>query len=121
MEMYRFNDNLYRFMDSKLLTIGQASKMIGVSIQTLRRWDESGRLNSVRKKKAGHRYYRRSDIEDYTRSNLKDPLKLAKNWVFDNFKKEPHSDFYCKNISIFQARSTRMKDDIIRMHSNRYG
>ena len=40
-------------MKSKLLTIGQASKMIGVSIQTLRRWDESGRLLSTRRKNQG--------------------------------------------------------------------
>jgi len=38
-------------IESKLLTIGQTAEMIGVSIQTLRRWDNSGKLHSVRKKK----------------------------------------------------------------------
>ena len=31
-------------MDEKLLTIGQAAEYLGVSLNTLRRWDESGKL-----------------------------------------------------------------------------
>ena len=34
--------------DHKLLTIGQLSKKLGVSISTLRRWDKSGKLKALR-------------------------------------------------------------------------
>ena len=40
----------------KLLTIGEASKELGVSISTLRRWDNSGKLKSE-KTVSGHRRY----------------------------------------------------------------
>ena len=99
-------------MDSKLLTISQASKIIGVSIQTLRRWDYSGKFPSIRKKKTGNRYYARNDVEDYIKNNLKDLFKLAKNWVFRKAGIEPHSDFYCSNISVFQARLIRLENEL---------
>ena len=69
--MYRFSLNMYRFMGLKLLTIGQAAEIIGVSVQTLRRWDDSGKLSSIRKKATGHRYYSRKDIELYLKNNVK--------------------------------------------------
>jgi len=94
-------------MSSKLLTISQASKMIGVSIQTLRRWDDSGKLPSIRKKKTGNRYYTSNDIEDYIKS-----FKSAKNWVLSDVGHEPHLDFYCPNISVFQARSIRLMTEL---------
>ncbi|MCL2059160.1 MAG: IS607 family transposase [Oscillospiraceae bacterium] len=40
----------------KYLTIGEASKELGVSISTLRRWDSSGKLKSE-KTASGHRRY----------------------------------------------------------------
>lgn len=102
-------------MNPKLLTIGQASKMIGVSIQTLRRWDNSGKLPSVRKKTTGHRYYKKNDIENYIKDNLKDPFKLARNWVFNNVGLEPHSDFYCQDSSIFQARLIKLENELSKL------
>ena len=36
-------------MDEKLLTIGQAAEYLGVSLNTLRRWDESGKLVAIKK------------------------------------------------------------------------
>ena len=96
-------------MSLKLLTIGQASKIIGVSIQTLRRWDDSGKLLSIRRKKKGHRYYARNDVEDYIKNRLKDLFKLARNWVLRDSGIEPHSNFYCQDISVFQARLSRLR------------
>jgi excisionase family DNA binding protein len=52
-------------MENKLVTIGQASKMLGVSISTLRRWDKSGVMKSTRAGIRGHRYYAQSDIENF--------------------------------------------------------
>ena len=41
---------------NRLITIGEASKILGVSITTLRRWDKDGRL-SPEKTTSGHRRY----------------------------------------------------------------
>src|SRR5579883_2716504 len=50
------------------LTIQDAARYLGTSVQTLRRWDASGRLKPVRHPANGYRYYRRADLE---------PLRLA--------------------------------------------
>jgi excisionase family DNA binding protein len=52
-------------MQNKLISIGKASELLGVSIDTLRRWDESGRLKSKRSGERGHRYYLLEDIENF--------------------------------------------------------
>ena len=47
---------------NKKLSIGDAAKMLGVSINTLRNWDASGRLSPIRTT-GGQRRYRLSDLE----------------------------------------------------------
>jgi putative resolvase len=42
---------------SRFIKIGQAAKILGVSIQTLRRWEEKGYLLPDRKSKGETRYY----------------------------------------------------------------
>lgn len=46
-----------------LLTIGEAARYLGVSVDTLRRWDRDDRLKSVRLTESSHRRYRLSDLE----------------------------------------------------------
>jgi len=99
-------------MKSDLLTISQAAEMIGVSIQTLRRWDDSGRLQSIRKKKTGNRYYRKNDIEKFIESNLKNLFGLAKKWASNKSEEDLPSAFYCQDISVFQARLSRIERDL---------
>jgi len=41
----------------KLLSIGQAAELLGVSIDTLRRWDSAGRLRSIRSGTRGHSFF----------------------------------------------------------------
>jgi excisionase family DNA binding protein len=108
--MYRFTPH----MSSILLTISQAANFLGVSIQTLRRWDDSGRLPSVSREVARHRHYVKSDIENYIKSNIGglSLLKIACNWVTDSKGAEPLSDFYCPDISVFQARLTRLETEL---------
>ena len=48
-------------MDDDLLTPKQATKLLGVTIQTLVNWERAGTLVSIRTK-GGHRRYRRADI-----------------------------------------------------------
>jgi excisionase family DNA binding protein len=56
------------------LTLAEAAEYVGVSKDTLRRWDTSGRLKSVRRPGSGYRFYRRPDLEpfrlEYKRAEL---------------------------------------------------
>lgn len=88
-----------------LISIGDAAEILGVSIDTLRRWDKSGKLYSV-KSSGGHRFYHKSQIELY----LNDLFNLARDWVVSN--SEISSQFYCPNSAIFQARLTKLQDSL---------
>jgi len=103
-------------MKSKLLTIGQAANMLGVSIQTLRRWDEAGKLSSIRRKKSGNRYYKERVIDDFIKNNTKDLFRLARKWTVNkSVVDEIPSLFYCKDISIFQARLSKLETELGRV------
>ncbi len=91
----------------ELLTIGKTAELLGVSVMTLRRWDENGKLISVRKKEGGNRYYRKTDIDIF----LSDLFKIAKNWVLKGI--DLSKGFYCQNSAIFQSRLTRMESTMI--------
>jgi predicted site-specific integrase-resolvase len=41
----------------KLVKVGKAADLLGVTVQTLRRWEEAGELLPARKSKGGTRYY----------------------------------------------------------------
>jgi excisionase family DNA binding protein len=51
--------------DEDYLQIGPAAEYIGVSAQTLRRWDRDGRLTAVRRPGSSYRYYQRADLEPF--------------------------------------------------------
>ncbi|MDO8618390.1 MAG: helix-turn-helix domain-containing protein [Candidatus Daviesbacteria bacterium] len=87
----------------EFISIGEAASILGVSIDTLRRWDENGKLTSV-KSKGGHRKYYQSQIELY----LNDLFGVAKDWVLRGT--EIPSKFYCSNSAIFQTKLTQMQD-----------
>ena len=42
---------------SRFISIGKAAKLLGVSVQTLRRWEQNGELLPDRRSKGGTRYY----------------------------------------------------------------
>lgn len=51
-------------MKQKIITIGQAASILGISIKTLRRWDKSGRLKAIRiGGESSDRKYYSSDIQ----------------------------------------------------------
>jgi len=87
-------------MEDKLLPVGVVAKLLGISIDTLRRWDSSGRLPSIRSGPRGHRYYRQSDINQY----LQEIDTIAQNWTQTPFPLKPSEDMYCETRDIFQAR-----------------
>lgn len=95
-------------MDEKLFTIGQAAEILGVSIDTLRRWDESGKLTAIRKEGGTHRYYREKDLEIFS----SDLFKFAFEWM--NNKTEFPGGFYCQTSAIFQAKLVKMERELMR-------
>jgi len=99
-------------MKLKLLKISQVADILGVSIQTLRRWDESGKLPSVRQGKTGYRYYDKNVIEEFIKNNKKFLFSLAKKWVINKAESELPSLLYCQNISVFQARLSKLETDL---------
>jgi len=51
----------------KLLTINEVAEILSVHPETLRRWDNLGKLKAIRVGK-GHRRYKKSDIDNLLRS-----------------------------------------------------
>ncbi|MDP3900555.1 MAG: helix-turn-helix domain-containing protein [bacterium] len=94
-------------MDEKLITISQAAEYLGVSLNTLRRWDESGKLVAIKKDGGTHRYYREKDLEIFA----SDLMKFASEWIQDGI--EFPSTFYCPTSSIFNARLTKMQSALM--------
>ncbi len=97
-------------MDNKLLSIGEAAKKIGVSIDTLRRWDKKGVFRSLRGTEQGHRYYRQEDLDLFT----KDLFTSAEKWVGSTESYEPSKDQYCQTVDIFQMRLFRMQNELMK-------
>ena len=93
-------------IQEELISISKAANVLGVSIDTLRRWDQSGKLAST-KSEGGHRKYYRSQIELY----LNDLFGLAKEWASKGT--EIPSMFYCSNSAVFQTRLTKMQDFLV--------
>src|SRR3990172_8197266 len=94
-------------MEEKLLTITQAAEILGVSLDTLRRWDESGKLVAIKKDGGTHRYYREKDLEIFS----SDLIKFASDWIQDGI--EFPGGFYCPTSSIFNARLTKMQNALM--------
>lgn len=46
----------------ELLTIGEAARLLGLSVDTLRRWADAGRITVIILP-SGHRRFRRDEIE----------------------------------------------------------
>jgi len=78
---------------SKFLTIGQASKWLGVSPQTLRRWEREGRLKPSQRTSGGQRRYDLSMIGH------------------EKHKQEP---FIRKTVAYARVSSHDQKDDLER-------
>jgi len=95
-------------MEEELLTIGQAAEYLGVSLNTLRRWDESGKLVAINKDGGTHRYYREKDLEIFA----SDLMKFATEWIQDGI--EFPGTFYCPTSSIFNAKLTKMEHALMR-------
>jgi len=58
-------------MKDRLLTLEEASETLGVHPDTLRRWDNSGKFQSI-KTKGGHRRYKKSQIDEYLQNDVEE-------------------------------------------------
>lgn len=55
----------------KLLRIKEAAEMLGINPETLRRWDNQGRLQAVRLGKRKDRRYKLEDLQKVIEGNQK--------------------------------------------------
>jgi hypothetical protein len=85
--------------NNKLIKINETAKMLNVSMQTLRRWDESGQLKSTRVSPTGYRYYKLSDIKLITQ----DIFSLAEEWISKSTAIEPDSQFFLSRQPNFSS------------------
>ena len=97
----------------KLIAIGEVARKMNKSIDTLRRWDKSGRFKAIRK--SGKRFYVESEVDDFVKkedilsSNL---FKIAQDWVSDITPAEPEEPFYCSNSLVFQSRVMKFEKNL---------
>ncbi|MBI4426373.1 MAG: MerR family DNA-binding transcriptional regulator [Candidatus Kerfeldbacteria bacterium] len=94
-----------------MIPISKAAKLLGVSIQTLRRWDKAGTLRPAYVSPGGHRYYAASALEQYTR-NL---WVQAHAWAASTSPLPLTPDLYCQTSSIFQARLSSFETGLQRI------
>ena len=95
-------------MQNTLITIGEAARRLNVSIDTLRRWDRSHRLQSIRSGPRGHRYYKQSDIDLY----LQNVVSVSRQWVSASVGYAPQPDVYCQTRDVFQARLAKLPSGV---------
>lgn len=96
-----------RFMtEEKLVTIGEAAEILGISIDTLRRWDKSGKLKPASVSEAGYRLYSKSQIELFSN----DLFALAKTWALDGG--DIPGKFYCRTSADFQSRLGMLQEQM---------
>ena len=92
-------------MLNSLISISGAAKQLGVSIDTVRRWDGRHRLPSTRTGPRGHRYYRQADIDLFLRNDR----YLARQWAMSIVGSLPTSEVYCPTRDVFQVRLERLQ------------
>lgn len=80
---------LYNVVMSEYISLEDASKLLGKSKQTLRRWDNAGKLCAVRAPLTDHRYYKISDIQTL----FKDFINTSNNSNINN-KVLPNNDYH---------------------------
>lgn len=83
-----------------LISIGEAAEILGVSISTLRRWDEEGKL-VAHKSIGGQRRYLRSDLDSTAGGRL---FSTAFRWVSRTPPPQIPEEYYCQTRDVFEMR-----------------
>lgn len=97
----------------KLYSIGDTAKIIGVSVDTIRRWDEKGVINSIRVTDGGHRYFTEKEINSILTLHSPDVYSIAHTWASSKESYVPEQSYiYCSDSSVFQARLGKLSNKI---------
>lgn len=96
--------------NGKLVAIGEAARRLGVSVDTLRRWDAEGYLKPTVKTAAGYRFYSSTKLDFF----LSDLVSTGFDWTEKNTQIPAQA--YCERSSIFQARLDRFAKELFDMH-----
>ncbi|MDR0570452.1 MAG: IS607 family transposase [Clostridiales Family XIII bacterium] len=86
---------------NRYISIGQASKMLGVSIATLRRWDKEGKLLSERTP-AGHRRYLASDVATFNPLGLNSPVLTRPTIAYARVSSHDQKDDLNRQIKVLE-------------------
>lgn len=89
--------------NNNLIPIGKAAGYLGVALDTLRRWDTSGKLPAL-KSPGGHRYYSQEELERF-REEL---FSLARIWAGSEVAPKISESYYSETQDRFRARLERM-------------
>ncbi|MDD4062608.1 MAG: MerR family DNA-binding transcriptional regulator [Candidatus Pacebacteria bacterium] len=92
--------------NENLISIGEAANRLGVSIDTLRRWDKLGKLKAIRKNNI--RCYVKEDIDIFL-NNLQ---AMAFLWASEKNSQEANKEFYCPNSYVFQLRLIKLQESL---------
>lgn len=100
--------------NNKLLSIGETAKLLGISIQTLRRWDGKGVLKSFRLTPSGKRLYKKEDIKVL----LHDLPAMGWQWASQIIPSLPPKEFYCPTKDIFApGRIAKLENDLQKINN----
>lgn len=86
-----------------MLRIGEAAKLLGVTVQTLRNWEKSGKLKAEISP-GGHRYYKQEALKRF-QVNLPE---LGWAWAASAQPPELPSEYYCERHDRFTSRLEKM-------------
>jgi predicted site-specific integrase-resolvase len=82
------------------LSIHKVAVILGVTPQTLRKWDSDGYFVPAQKRGNGYRYYTKQQVEEFS-----EKLNVVKNQ-------------YRKNIGYCRVSTSKQKDDLLRQKEN---
>lgn len=99
---------LHSTMNEDKIRISEAAKILGVTTQTLRNWEKSGKL--LPERSAGkQRYYSRETLNKFAL----DIQKLGLVWASSAIPPELPSDYYCERSDRFMGRLSKMGDILL--------
>lgn len=94
-------------MDEEFVSIGEAAEILGVSIKTLRRWDENGKIRAFRQSPGGDRLYRKTDLDFFPNDLFQGAFEWAS--AESSVIPETPSRIYADNGALFQSRLIKLQ------------
>ncbi len=92
--------------EKNILSAEETAIMLGISVDTLRRWDKAGTFIPDARTQGGHRKYTRTQIEEYLSNIVSKGKAWAKNGGVVS------SDYLCEQSNIFQVRLDRVGKEL---------